>query len=157
MGVEIERKFLLKNDGWRQLAEPGVQFVQGYLQNNTSSSVRIRIEGESANINIKGATLDITRMEYEYSIPLNDAMEMLESLCEKPFIKKQRYKVPFGGMTWEIDVFEGDNQGLVVAEIELESEGQQFSLPDWIDREVSSETRYYNVCLVKHPFCDWEK
>ncbi|NOZ38181.1 MAG: CYTH domain-containing protein [Gammaproteobacteria bacterium] len=155
MGVEIEKKFLLANDAWRQHANAGTAFKQGYLLGSEKSSVRVRIEGDKANLNIKSATLGISRQEFEYPIPLEDAQILLETLCQKPLIEKIRYHVPYAGHVWEIDVFEGDNAGLVVAEIELAKEDEAFDRPDWLGEEVSDDPRYYNVSLVKHPFCDW--
>lgn len=156
MAQEIERKFLLKNDSWRQQAQPGVYMSQGYMGDAKQASVRVRVEGDKANINIKSATLGISRLEYEYDIPRDEALEMLAKLCEKPLIEKTRYKVKVADHTWEVDVFEGDNHGLVVAEVELTSEEQAFEKPEWAGDEVSGEKRYYNVCLVKHPYKDWQ-
>ena len=156
MAQEIERKFLLLNGQWRTEARPGVYMSQGYMGDAKKASVRVRVEGDKANINIKSATLGISRTEYEYEIPLDDALEMLNQLCEKPLIEKTRYKVDVGEHTWEVDVFEGDNQGLVVAEVELASEEQSFVMPAWAGKEVSADPRYYNVCLVKHPYKDWD-
>jgi len=164
MATEIERKFLLANDDWRAQADGGVVMRQGYLSassdddpsaNKIRSSVRVRIAGELANLNIKSATLGITRQEYEYAIPLADANELLDTLADGPLIEKTRYHVRHGAHTWEIDVFAGDNQGLVVAEIELSSADEAFERPSWLGEEVSDDPRYYNVCLVKHPFKDW--
>ncbi len=155
MGIEIEKKFLLCNDDWRAEADAGTAFRQGYLVGSDKASVRVRIEGDNANINIKSATLGITRQEFEYPIPLEDAQNLLENLCEKPLIEKTRYHVRHTGHVWEIDVFEGENAGLVVAEIELDDEDEAFARPDWLGEEVSGDPRYYNVSLVKHPFCDW--
>jgi adenylate cyclase len=160
MATEIERKFLLANDDWRAQADAGTQMRQGYLSSGPANSeqkasVRVRIVGEHANLNIKSATLGVTRQEYEYPIPLSDANELLNSLADGPLIEKTRYHVGHGKHTWEIDVFAGDNQGLVVAEIELGSEDEQFERPTWVGEEVSDDPRYYNVCLVKHPFKDW--
>jgi len=156
MATEIERKFLLRDDSWRQLADAGTRFSQGYLIGSSQASVRVRIEGDQANLNIKSATLGIQRHEFEYSIPLDEAREMLETLCEKPIIDKFRYRLHYGEHEWEIDVFEGDNAGLVVAEIELEHEDEAFERPDWLGEEVSHDVRYYNVNLVNHPYKDWE-
>ncbi len=156
MAVEIERKFLLRDESWRDAADSGTRFRQGYLIGAERASVRVRIEGDKANINIKSATLGIHRQEYEYPIPLEEAKELLDTLCEQPQISKTRYLVPYGDHTWEIDVFEGDNEGLVVAEVELESEDESFERPPWLGDEVSGDTRYYNVCLVKHPYRDWK-
>jgi len=160
MGIEIERKFLLKNNEWRENIHSSTVFRQGYLNdtnydNNTLSSVRVRIEGDQANINIKSMTLSITRQEYEYAIPLEDAEKLLNDLCAKPLIEKTRHIVYEQGNKWEIDVFEGDNKGLIVAEIELESEDSQLSLPTWVAEEVSDQEKYYNVCLVKNPYSQW--
>ena len=156
MATEIERKFLLKDDSWRKTADVGVPFHQGYLIGAQRASVRVRIEGEQANINIKSATLGVSRQEYEYPIPLDEARELLDTLCEKPQIEKVRHLLHYGNHTWEIDVFGGDNAGLVVAEIELASEDEPFERPPWLGEEVSHDTRYYNVCLVKHPYCEWQ-
>jgi len=155
MAIEIERKFLLRDDSWQASADSGVIIRQGYLAGSEKSSIRVRIAGDQANINIKSATLDITRQEYEYPIPVVDANEMLDSLCEGPLIEKIRYHVPNEKHLWEIDVFSGDNQGLVVAEVELGSADENFERPGWLGEEVSDDTRYYNVCLVNHPFKDW--
>lgn len=155
MAVEIERKFLLKNSSWQDHADQGTRFSQGYLPGSKQASVRVRIEGERAFLNIKSATTGILRQEYEYEIPLDEATEILDTLCEKPLITKIRYHVKYVDHVWEIDVFEGDNQGLVVAEIELRSKDEIFALPGWVEKEVSDDVRYYNVNLVKHPYKDW--
>lgn len=155
MATEIERKFLLKDEGWRKDADQGTRFRQGYLIGAERASVRVRIEGERANLNIKSATLGIHRQEYEYPIPLAEAEELLDTLCEQPQIAKTRYHVQYCSHLWEVDVFEGDNAGLVVAEVELTSEDEPFDMPPWAGEEVSHDTRYYNVCLVKHPYCEW--
>ncbi|GAB4297290.1 MAG: CYTH domain-containing protein [Thiohalomonadaceae bacterium] len=155
MATEIERKFLVKTDDWRATADAGTAYRQGYLVGAKQASVRVRIEGDHARLNIKSATLGVTRQEYEYAIPLADAAAMLDTLCEKPLIEKVRHHVQFGGRVWEVDVFAGDNAGLVVAEVELEAEDAPLQLPPWAGREVSHEPRYYNVCLVKHPYKDW--
>lgn len=155
MATEIERKFLVTNDGWRTAADAGTAYRQGYLVGAKQASVRVRIEGSAARLNIKSATLGVTRQEYEYAIPLADAAAMLDSLCEKPLIEKTRHHVHFGGRLWEVDVFAGDNAGLVVAEVELEAEDAPLEVPPWAGREVSHEPRYYNVCLVKHPYKNW--
>lgn len=155
MAVEIERKFTLKNDNWRKDVQRSQRYVQGYLAGNDRSSIRVRIAGDKANLNIKSATLGIFRQEYEYDIPLSDAEEMIETLCEKPVIDKVRHFVSFAGKTWEIDEFSGENQGLIVAEVELDSENEQITLPEWVDEDVSHDTRYYNVCLVKNPYKNW--
>lgn len=155
MGIEIERKFLLTTDDWRKSAGQPVLYLQGYLVGSEQSSVRIRVEGDKAFINIKSATLGIRRQEYQYPIPVEDAEKILDDLCEKPLIEKHRYFIQQDSHTWEIDEYFGDNEGLIVAEIELESEDEIFEKPAWIGKEVSDDTRYYNVCLVKHPYKDW--
>jgi len=157
MATEIERKFLVSSDAWRDEADVGTRFRQGYLIGAEKASVRVRIEGERANINIKSATLGVRRQEYEYAIPLAEAEEILDTLCEQPQIEKTRYHVPVGGHTWEVDVFAGDNEGLIVAEVELAHEDEPFERPAWLGGEVSHDTRYYNVCLVRHPYKDWDR
>jgi len=155
MATEIEHKFTLKNENWRQLVTKSERLVQGYLAGNERSSVRIRIVGDKANLNIKSATLGVFRQEYEYDIPLADGEKILEDLCEKPVIDKVRHYVEYSGKTWEIDEFSGENKGLIVAEIELDAENEAFAIPDWADQDVSGDPRYYNVSLVKHPFKNW--
>lgn len=155
MGVEIERKFLLANDNWRQQVHSSVKFKQGYLVGSDKSSVRIRIQGDQANLNIKGATLGVRRQEFEYPIPMADADELLTTLCDKPIIEKTRHFVSSGEYTWEIDEFYGDNQGLIVAEIELKHEDDAFEPQDWLGEEVSSDKRYFNSMLIKNPYKNW--
>ena len=155
MGVEIERKFLVVGDSWREAASPGMPYRQGYLSTGPGSSVRVRVCGDKAWLNVKSAVAGITRREYEYEIPPADAHEILEELCVKPLIEKTRFIVGHEGRTWEIDVFEGDNAGLVVAEIELESAGDEFALPAWAGEDVSGDVRYYNQRLVEHPYSQW--
>lgn len=128
---------------------------QGYLNKNGPGSIRVRIAGDQAALNIKSATLGVSRAEFEYAIPMSDAEYILDSLCLKPLIEKTRYKIKYAGHLWEIDVFAGDNAGLVVAEIELDAAEEAFHLPDWAGAEVSHDPRYYNVCLVSHPYKYW--
>jgi CYTH domain-containing protein len=153
MAKEIERKYLLKNDSWRGLAE-GIHYRQGYLSSVKERTVRVRTIQDQGFLTIKGITKGVTRVEYEYPVPFDDAVELLD-LCERPIIDKKRYKVAVDGLTWEIDEFFGENQGLVVAEVELTSEDQSFEKPSWVGEEVSSDPRYYNANLIKHPFCKW--
>lgn len=158
MAKEIERKFLVRHDGWRLAANSGVFLRQGYLndiEHGGKSSVRVRTDGDKGYLNIKSATLGISRMEYEYEIPLQEANEMLDSLALGPLIEKYRYHVAHRGHVWEVDVFSGDNAGLCVAEIELSDADEAFELPDWAGEEVSHDRRYYNVCLVKNPYKSW--
>lgn len=156
MAKEIERKFLVNGDAWRARAQAGVPYVQGYLCEPNTASVRVRIEGQVARLNIKGATLGISRHEYEYEIPRADADEMLRTLCTGPLIEKTRYHVEHGNHVWEIDVFAGDNAGLIVAEIELDREDEIFEKPEWLGSEVSHDARYYNVMLAKNPYKNWK-
>lgn len=155
MAIEIERKFLVSNDSWRKQAHRHSKMRQGYLNDTKQSSVRVRVAGDKAYLNIKSATLGIYRKEYEYSIPVEDANEILTDLAQKPLIEKIRYYVKFADHIWEVDVFEGDNAGLVVAEVELSDEGEAFERPPWAGEEVSGDPRYYNVCLAKHPYKHW--
>ena len=157
MATEIERKFLILNQDWQEYTKSELHIVQGYLATNEFSSTRIRIQNDEANINIKSATLGVTRTEFEYSIPVDDARLMLDNLCIKPVIEKTRFTVKHMDHTWEIDVFSGDNEGLIVAEIELSSADEDFEKPSWIGEEVSNDTRYYNSCLINHPYKDWPR
>ena len=154
MAKEIERKFLVKSDAWRKLAE-GTLYRQGYLNSVKERTVRIRTVGNEAFLTIKGLTVGATRSEYEYPIPMADCNAMLDTLAEKPIIEKKRYKIKNEGLTWEVDEFFGDNQGLIVAEVELQSEAQTFAKPDWIGEEVTGDPRYFNANLIKHPFTKW--
>lgn len=155
MALEIERKFLLKDGSWRQQADAGTRFRQGYLIGAKQASVRVRIEGDQAFLNIKSMTLGVMRHEYQYPVPVSEANELLDTLCEKPLVDKTRYRVHYADHEWEIDVFSGVNEGLVVAEVELQSEQEAVTLPPWVGFEVSDDPRYYNVNLVKHPYTTW--
>ena len=155
MTQEIERKFLVKGDSWRTAV--GTLIRQGYIHNEIDATVRVRTKGERAYLTIKGGTTGITRLEFEYEIPLEEANEILNELCQKPLIEKTRYEVDVSGSKWEIDEFRGENAGLVVAEIELEDEGQEFTKPDWLGKEVSGDFRYQNANLVKHPYSQWNE
>jgi len=155
MALEIEHKFLLKNDEWRSSINKSIEYKQGYLISDSKRSVRIRISNDQAWLNIKSATIGTTRQEYEYEIPTSDGIEMLNTLCEKPFIEKTRHLVVYKQHTWEIDVFTGDNEGLTVAEIELSKTGEHFERPPWLDTEVTDQKRYYNNSLCKNPFKNW--
>jgi len=155
MPVEIEHKFLLKSDAWREAAYAVKRLRQGYLNNEKRCSVRVRSDGERGWLNVKSATIGAWRQEFEYEIPLADAEQMLDTLCLKPLIEKSRHHVDVGGHVWEIDVFEGDNAGLVVAEVELGQADEVFQMPDWAGEEVTHDVRYYNTSLSRHPFKDW--
>ena len=154
MGVEIERKFLLAGDAWRALGEP-VLLRQGYLSLDPERVVRVRVEGGQGTLTIKGKNVGATRGEWEYPLPLADANELLDRLCQRPLIEKYRRRIAYAGHTWEVDEFLGANQGLMFAEIELASEDQPFDKPDWIGAEVTDDPRYYNSSLIKHPFSNW--
>ena len=153
MGVEIERKFLVLNNDWRTLGTP-VNYAQGYLTADGIRTVRIRIAGEEGFITIKGGSNGISRLEFEYPIPVLDALEMLR-LCAIPVIQKFRTKIDYKGKIWEIDEFEGDNKGLILAEIELTSEDESFDIPPWIGQEVTGDLRYFNSQLSVRPFRSW--
>ncbi len=155
MAKEIERKFLVVSDAWRDRVVKSVDYRQGYLCNSEQASVRVRVAAGYAHLNIKSATLGVERLEYEYPLAALDAQEMLDRLCTKPLIEKTRFYVDDVGQTWEVDVFHGDNAGLIVAELELTTADQAFNRPDWLGEEVSHDPRYYNVMLVQHPFKDW--
>jgi len=154
MGREIERKFLVASDSWRDAANAGTLFSQGYLSTDPDRSVRVRVAGAAAYLTVKGRSEGAGRSEFEYEIPVADARELL-ALCARPPLEKTRYRVPFGGKTWEVDVFHGVNDGLVVAEIELEDEAEDFAQPNWAGDEVTGEARYYNLRLSEHPYRDW--
>ena len=154
MGTEIERKFLLIGDSWRSLAT-GTKYRQGYLNSTKERVVRVRTIDDDGFLTIKGITTGATRVEYEYKIPKKDATEMLDELCEKPIIEKNRYKIDFDGFIWEVDEFFGENQGLIVAEVELESEDQAFEKPEWIGDEVTGDPKYFNSNLIVNPYTKW--
>lgn len=154
MAVEIERKFLVTSDDWKYLAQP-VFMRQGYLSSQPGRVVRVRIEGQVAMLTIKGKTQGISRGEWEYPIPVADAQELLDGLCEQPLIEKQRYRIPIDEVVWEVDEFFGENAGLVVAEVELQDPNQTFQLPAWLGVEVTHDYRYANANLFKHPYTKW--
>ena len=155
MPREIERKFLLKSDDWRAQVRQSQPMSQGYLASGGRLSVRVRIAGHEAWLNIKAGGLVASRPEYEYLVPLDEGRELI-ALAEGPLIEKTRHFVEHGGMTWEIDEFHGENAGLLVAELELESEDAAFLRPPWLGVEVTELRRYYNVCLVTHPYREWD-
>jgi len=151
--VEIERKFLVV-DTWRP-RDAGLTLRQGYLNSAKERVVRVRVAGNTAQLTVKGQTIGVTRSEFEYAIPVLDAQFMLDHLCERPLIEKRRHLENHGTHSWEIDVFEGVNAGLVIAELELASEDEPFERPPWLGAEVSSDPRYYNNNLMLHPFTTW--
>lgn len=155
MGTEIERKFLVKDGSWRGAVRASAPISQGYIATGPPTAVRVRICGDSANINVKTATLDIRRHEFEFPVPLPEAREMMVNCIQGRVIEKVRHEAEFDGLVWEIDVFEGANAGLVVAELELESEDQPFPRPPWLGDEVSSDPRYLNTSLAMKPFTEW--
>ncbi|MFV0439463.1 MAG: CYTH domain-containing protein [Desulfopila sp.] len=154
MALEIERKYLLKDQSWRGLAE-GILYRQGYLNGQDGATLRVRICGEQAYLTIKGPTDNGCRLEYEYDIPRADAEEMLNELALSPIVEKIRHAIPFQGYIWEVDEFLGENSGLVVAEIELPDPEHTFPLPPWIGREVTADPRFYNSNLARNPFSRW--
>jgi adenylate cyclase len=155
VGVEIERKFLLKGDAWRTLAQP-VLLRQGYLSTDPARTVRVRIEGTAGTLTIKGKNSGATRGEWEYPVPVLDATELLDTLCQRPLVEKYRRRIEYQGHTWEVDEFLGENAGLAVAEIELASEDEAFDKPDWIGEEVTGDARYYNSSLIRTPYSTWK-
>lgn len=155
MPIEIERKFLISGDAWRDHVSQSRHMRQGYLSGDEGrASVRVRIEGDEAHLNIKAAVVGASRAEYDYLIPLAEGLEIFETLCAGR-VKKTRHVVVHGGHAWEIDEFEGDNAGLIVAEIELTDAREPFARPDWLGAEVTQEKRYYNHSLSLHPYRQW--
>jgi adenylate cyclase len=154
MGREIERKFLPRDPSWRPDTE-GASIRQGYLCTDPERAVRVRAIGERGFVTVKGGSVGASRTEFEYEIPAADAHRMLDDLCLPPLIEKTRYRIEAGGRTWEVDVFHGDNEGLVVAEIELDDENEPIEMPPWAGDEVTGDERYYNVYLVRRPFTTW--
>jgi adenylate cyclase len=155
MGIEIERKFLLAGAAWRGLGQPTLM-RQGYLCADPVRTVRVRIEGERAVITVKSKSVGASRGEWEYEIPVPDAAELLERLCEQPLVEKVRHRIEHAGHVWEVDEFLGENAGLVVAEIELGAEDETFEKPAWVGREVTGDQRYYNSSLIRQPYSKWQ-
>jgi len=155
MGVEIERKFLVKDDSWHSDVESEARLIQGYLADGDKATVRVRVTDDAAYLTIKGPTVEIRRSEFEYPIPIEDAQAMLRDLAVYPAIDKTRYQVRAGGHRWELDLFAGENAGLVLAELELGSEDEPFELPAWAGEDVSDDPRYYNVNLARNPYRHW--
>lgn len=154
MGQEIERKFLIDGDEWLEEAS-GTQYRQGFLSTDPERTVRIRVAGNAGSLTIKGKTVGATRTEFEYPIPVEEANRVLDTLCKRPLIEKIRYRVPHGGHVWEVDVFQGENEGLVVAEVELRTEDEPFERPGWLGEEVTDDPRYFNANLVDSPYRTW--
>ena len=155
MATEIERKFLVHHEQWHALDKPaGVEFRQGYLLTDPLRTIRVRLSADKGYLNIKGLTTGATRLEYEYEIPFQEAIALLDHFAVTE-LTKTRYVLDYKGKTWEVDVFTGDNAGLIVAEIELDSEAEYFELPEWIEREVTDDPRYYNANLTLNPYSNW--
>lgn len=156
MGKEIERKYLVKSDEWKSLAK-GKYYRQGYLSTVKERVVRVRTIDDKGFLTIKGITVGVSRSEFEYAIPAEEANLMLDNLCEKPIIEKFRAKIEYAGLIWEIDEFHGENEGLTVAEVELKEENQKIEFPSWIGEEVSGDPRYFNSNLIANPYTQWEQ
>ncbi len=155
MPREIEHKFLVRSEQWDPGDVTPIPIVQGYLSTDAERVVRIRMAGDEGYVTIKGRNTGIARPEFEYRIPAGEAGEILDGLCLRPLVEKRRYRIPFHGNTWEVDVFGGDNAGLVVAEIELDAIDEPFDRPPWLGAEVSGDSRYQNASLVAHPYRTW--
>ncbi len=154
MATETERKFLMKDETWRGLAE-GILYRQAYLNSGTGPTVRVRTIKDKSFLTIKGPSVNATRLEFEYTIPYHDGLEMLRKLAVSPVVEKKRHTIPYAGFIWEVDEFLGENEGLIFAEIELEYADQKFELPPWIGREVTDDSRFYNSNLARNPFSKW--
>ena len=153
MALEIERKFLVKGNDWRNVQ--GTMYRQGYLNSDKNRNVRVRVIDDRGYLTVKGISRGAARVEYEYEIPKAEADAMLDNLCEQPLITKMRFKIEFKGYVWEVDEFFGANQGLIIAELELESENQVFIKPEWIGEEVTGDPKYFNSNLIHRPYSKW--
>lgn len=156
MGIEIERKFLVVDEGWKDAVCRKYPIAQGYISRQAERTVRVRIKGEKGYLTLKGQARGLVRREFEYEIPVDDARTILSTLCQGPLIEKCRYEVEVGDHLWEVDVFEGENAGLVVAEIELRRPDEEFLLPSWVGQEVTGQVQYYNARLVDRPYSSWD-
>jgi adenylate cyclase len=157
MALEIERKFLIRDDSWRAAATGSERILQGYFARTPLLRARIRIYGAKGYITLKGEPGMLVRHEYEYEVPKSDAIEMIRQFSVEPIISKMRYEVPYGGVVWTVDVFDGANRGLVLAEAELKSADQALAVPPWAGREVTNDRRYGNSNLARNPFVSWDK
>jgi adenylate cyclase len=157
MALEIERKYLVADDSWQEQVDSSSSIMQGYLASTARLTVRVRLRGDAAFLTIKGATTGVTRTEFEFPIDVADARAMLQTLATGPVIEKVRHIVPVGDHRWEVDVFAGDNEGLVLAEVELSSPQEHFVVPSWAGSEVSDDPRYFNVNLAQHPYRTWDE
>ncbi len=157
MNIETEHKYLVRKDFWYALSKPaGVPLLQGYIFADPSKTIRVRIYGDKAFLTIKGPTVEASRQEYEYSIPMEDAKSLFKQFSGN-IIDKIRYRYAFEGKTWEVDEFFGENEGLIIAEIELQSPDEMYEKPAWLGEEVTGDPRYYNSYLASHPFSKWVK
>jgi adenylate cyclase len=156
VGIEIERKFLVDADTWRLLESEGSFYCQGYLSTSPQRTVRVRVADEKGFLTVKGLVTGATRAEYEYEIPIDEAQALLK-ICQKPLIEKKRHIIDGGEVTWEVDEFLGENQGLILAEVELRNENQEFMKPSWLAGEVTHDRRYYNANLVAYPYGSWHE
>jgi adenylate cyclase len=154
MGTEIERKFLVKSDAWRSQGV-GKRYCQGYVFQSADVTVRVRIAGAQGYLTLKGKAENYIRPEFEYEIPVDDAQEMLDLWCQPRIVEKVRYRILYGDLVWEVDEFEGLNQGLILAEVELSTADQAINLPEWVGQEVSEQDRFYNSSLALHPYSLW--
>ena len=157
MGLEIERKFLVTNDDYKKEARSRIWIRQGFLTDDLKRAVRVRIVGDNAFITIKGKNVGAARHEFEYPVDKADAKIMIEEICIAPVLSKYRYLVDLDGLTWEVDEFKGENEGLVIAEVELPKLGHKLVLPVWAGREVTHDKRYYNASLVRSPYRKWKQ
>jgi len=156
MPKEIERKFLVVGDDWRTLGK-STKYRQGYLSTVKERTVRIRTIDKEGFLTVKGITTGSSRLEFEYEIPFGDAKIMIDELCERPLIEKNRTKIKYDQFVWEIDEFEGVNKGLTIAEVELEHENDKIPIPDWIGKEVTDDPKYFNANLIKYPYSEWKE
>lgn len=155
MGIEVERKFLVSDESWRSGVTSSTRIVQGYLAQTDAATVRVRVKGDKGFLTLKGVSVGVSRSEFEYEVPVDDALAMLDELAAGPVIDKVRHLVPVGAHTWEVDVFAGPNAPLVMAEVELADADEDFVLPDWAGTEVSDDQRYFNVNLAREPYSTW--
>jgi adenylate cyclase len=155
MGIEVERKFLVSDESWRDEVTSSTRIVQGYIAQTGSATVRVRVRGDRGFLTIKGLSVGVSRSEFEYEVPVADALAMLDELAQGPVIDKVRHLVPVGGHVWEVDVFAGENAPLVMAEVELADSQEAFVRPDWAGVEVSDDQRYFNVNLARSPYSTW--
>jgi adenylate cyclase len=155
MGIEVERKFLVSDESWRDAVTSSTRIVQGYIAQTGSATVRVRVRGDKGFLTIKGLSVGVSRSEFEYEVPVADALAMLDELAQGPVIDKVRHLVTVGAHVWEVDVFAGDNAPLVMAEVELADSAQAFVRPDWAGVEVSDDQRYFNVNLARSPYSTW--